>query len=86
MESPQVEGIIANLVFWAILLITVVAVLDTLELRVASQPLNTFLNQVGDFLPRFVGAVFIFAVAWLVATLTKLITVRGYKHCGWMND
>ncbi|KAF3889719.1 MULTISPECIES: mechanosensitive ion channel [Nostocales] len=79
VESPQVEGIIANLVFWAILLITVVAVLDTLELRVASQPLNTFLNQVGDFLPRFVGAVFIFAVAWLVATLTKLITVRGLQ-------
>ncbi|MUG92420.1 mechanosensitive ion channel [Scytonema sp. UIC 10036] len=79
VESPQVEEIIANLVFWAILLITVVAVLDTLELRVASQPLNTFLNQVGDFLPRFVGAAVILAVAWLVATLAKLITVRGLQ-------
>ncbi|KYC35558.1 hypothetical protein WA1_06970 [Scytonema hofmannii PCC 7110] len=79
VESPQVEGIISNVVFWAILLITVVAVLDTLELRVASQPLNTFLNQVGDFLPRFVGAAVIFAVAWLVASLAKLITVRALQ-------
>lgn len=79
VESPKIEGIISNLVFWAILLITVVAVLDTLELRVASQPLNTFLNQVGDFLPRFVGAAVIFAVAWLVATLAKLITVRALQ-------
>ncbi|GAA6621322.1 mechanosensitive ion channel [Scytonema sp. NUACC26] len=79
LESPKVEAFISNLVFWAILLLTVVAVLDTLELRVASQPLNTFLNQVGDFLPRFVGAAVIFTVAWLVATLVKLIAVRGLQ-------
>ncbi|MDF5723486.1 MAG: mechanosensitive ion channel [Rhizonema sp. PD37] len=76
-ELPQVEKIISSLVFWAILLITIVAVLDTLNLRVASQPLNSFLNQVGDFLPKFVGAAILFAAAWLVATVVKLITVRG---------
>jgi hypothetical protein len=79
VESPKVEAFISNLAFWAILLITIVAVLDTLELRVASQPLNTFLNQVGDFLPRFVGAAVIITVAWLVATLVKLIAVRGLQ-------
>lgn len=78
-EVPQVEKIISGLVFWAILLLTIVAVLDTLQLRVASQPLNSFLNQIGDFLPRFVGALVILGIAWLVATLVKLITVRGLQ-------
>ncbi|WP_026082893.1 mechanosensitive ion channel [Mastigocladopsis repens] len=78
-DLPQVEKIISNLVFWGILLLTIVAVLDTLQLRVASQPLNSFLNQIGDFLPRFVGAALILGIAWLVATLVKLITVRGLQ-------
>ena len=76
-QLPQIEKLISSLVFWAILLITIVAVLDTLNLRVASQPLNSFLNQVGDFLPKFVGAAILFGAAWLVATLVKLIAVRG---------
>ncbi|WP_315791713.1 mechanosensitive ion channel [Fischerella sp. JS2] len=78
-ELPQVEKLISNLVFWGILLLTLVAVLDTLELRVASQPLNAFLNQIGDFLPRLVGALIFAAVAWLVATVVKLITIRGLR-------
>ena len=78
-DVPQVEKIISSLVFWGILLLAIVAVLDTLQLRVASQPLNTFLNQIGDFLPRFVGAVVILGIAWLVATLVRLITVRGLR-------
>ncbi len=78
-DVPQIEKIISNLVFWGVLLLTIVAVLDTLQLRVASQPLNTFLNQIGDFLPRFVGAVVILGIAWLVATLVRLITVRALR-------
>jgi Conserved TM helix len=78
-DVPQVEKLISGLVFWAILLLTVVAVLDTLELRVASQPLNSFLNQIGDFLPKLVGAGILLGVAWVVATLVKLLTVRGLQ-------
>ncbi len=78
-DLPQVEKLISNLVFWGILLLTLVAVLDTLELRVASQPLNTFLNQIGDFLPRLVGALIFVGVAWLVASVVKLITIRGLQ-------
>jgi Conserved TM helix len=76
-DVPQIEGFISSLVFWSVLLITIVAVLDTLELRVASQPLNTFLNQVGNFLPKLVGAGILLGIAWAVATIVKLITVRG---------
>ncbi|MEA5573227.1 mechanosensitive ion channel [Calothrix sp. UHCC 0171] len=76
-DVPQIENIISSLVFWGVLLIAIVAVLDTLELRVASQPLNTFLNQIGEFLPKLVGAGILLAVAWAIATLVRLITVRA---------
>ena len=76
-DAPQVEGFISSLVFWSVLLLTIVAVLDTLDLRVASQPLNSFLNQIGTFLPKLVGAGILLAIAWAVATIVKLITVRG---------
>jgi hypothetical protein len=78
-DTIPVEKIISGLVFWGILLLTIVAVLDTLELRVASEPLNSFLNQIGDFLPKLVGAAIILGVAWLVASVVKLLTIRGLR-------
>ena len=76
-DLPQVESVISSFVFWVIVLFTAVAVLQALNLQVVSQPLNTFLNQVIGFVPKLVGATILFAVAWVVATLVKLITTRG---------
>ncbi|MCJ8281847.1 MAG: mechanosensitive ion channel, partial [Rivularia sp. ALOHA_DT_140] len=76
-DSIQVEKIVSGLVFWVILLITIVAVLDTLNLKVASQPLNSFLNQIGEFLPKLLGAGILLGVAWVVATLVKTLVVNA---------
>jgi Conserved TM helix len=78
-DTLQVEKFFSDLTFWVIFLITVVAVLDTLNLRVASQPLNSFLSQIGAFLPNLVGAGLLLGIAWLVATIVKLVTVRGLQ-------
>jgi hypothetical protein len=76
-DLPQVEDFIGNLVFWVIVLFTIVAVLQALQLEVVSRPLGGFLNQVFDFIPRLVGALILLGVAWLVASLVKTITTRG---------
>lgn len=76
-DLPKVEKVISNFVFWVIVLLTIVAVLQTLNLQVVSQPLNTFLNQVLGYIPKIVGAVILFGIAWVVATIVKLITTRG---------
>ncbi|KST66509.1 mechanosensitive ion channel [Mastigocoleus testarum] len=76
-DVPEVESFVSGLVFWIILLITVVAVLDKLQLKVASQPLNAFLIQIGDFLPKLIGAGILLGVAWVVATLVKMLAVRA---------
>ncbi|MEA5574953.1 mechanosensitive ion channel [Anabaena sp. UHCC 0451] len=78
-DVPQIEKLISSLVFWSIILLTVVAVLQNLGLEVASRPLNNFLDQVIGFLPKIVGAGIILAAAWFLATIVKLLTVRGLQ-------
>lgn len=78
-ELPRVEDFIGNLVYWIILLFTIVAVLQSLQLEVVSRPLGGFLNTVIGFIPRVLGAAIILGIAWLIATLVKLVTTRGLR-------
>jgi hypothetical protein len=78
-DTPQVEKLISLLVFWSIILLTVVAVLQILGLDTVSQPLNGFLNELIGFLPKVVGAGIILGIAWLLATIVRIVAVRGLK-------
>ncbi|MBD2019537.1 mechanosensitive ion channel, partial [Leptolyngbya sp. FACHB-36] len=78
-DLPKVEDLVANIVFWVIVLFTVVAVLQTLQLPAVAGPLNQFLNGIIGFLPNLVGAALLAGVAWVVATIVKLITTRGLQ-------
>jgi hypothetical protein len=78
-ELPRVEDFIANLVYWIIILFTVVAVLNALQLEVVSRPLGGFLNTVVGFIPRLLGALIFLGIAWLVASVVKLVTTRGLR-------
>ncbi|MDP8965928.1 MAG: mechanosensitive ion channel, partial [Cyanobacteriota bacterium] len=78
-DSPQIEDWISGAVYWIIIVFTVVAVLNTLNLQAVSQPLNNFLNQITGFLPKLLGAAIFLGVAWLLATLVKLITTRALR-------
>ncbi|NEQ19802.1 MAG: mechanosensitive ion channel [Microcoleus sp. SIO2G3] len=78
-EPPPVEQWVGSAVFWIVMIFTAVAVLDTLRLEVVSQPLNTFLNQILSFLPKLFAAGILLGIAWLIATLVKLVTTRALR-------
>jgi hypothetical protein len=78
-DTPKIEKLVSGLVFWSIFLLTVVAVLQNLGLEVASRPLNSFLDQLIGFLPKVVGAGIILGVAWFLATIVKLLTIRALQ-------
>ncbi len=67
-------------VYWVILIFTLVAVLNTLNLAVVSEPLNNFLQQIFLYLPRVGGAAVLLVVAWVVATIVKLVVTRGLSR------
>ena len=75
--SLPVEEWIASLVFWLVILFVVVAFLNALDLSTVSGPLNSFLNQVTNFIPKIIGAAILIAIAWVVATLVKTIVTRA---------
>ena len=79
VEAPPIEKWISSAVFWIIMIFTVVGVLQKLQLEVVSQPLNNFLNQILIFLPKLLGALIFLGVAWLVATLVKMVTTRALR-------
>jgi hypothetical protein len=81
-ESPPIEKWIARAVFWIIFIFAIVAFLQTLNLTAVSEPLNQFLNQVIGYLPKLAGAAILLAVAWLVATLVKLVVTRSLHAFG----
>jgi hypothetical protein len=78
-ELPRVENLISGFVFWIIVLLTIVAVLQALNLPAVSQPFNTFLEQVIGYIPRVVSAAILFAIAWGIATIVKFVTIRGLR-------
>ena len=76
-EAPPIEKWISNVVFWIIMLFALVAFFNALQLESVSAPLNSFLQQIFAYLPRIGGAIVLMLIAWVVATLSKLILTRG---------
>ena len=75
-EDPKrsVGHSLGDVAFWLILLFGVVAALGVLNLGQVVTPLNTLLTQVASFLPNVIGAVLIFFIGFVVATLARRVT------------
>lgn len=78
----DIETWVAETVYWLVILFTIVAVLQTLKLDAVSTPLNNLLAQITTFLPKIAGAVILLAVAWLFATLSKIVLIRTLTSFG----
>jgi Conserved TM helix len=75
-ESLPVEKWAGDLVYWLIFLFVIVAFLNTLQLEAVSEPLNALLGKVTGFLPQLFGAAILLGIAWVLATITKLVVSR----------
>ncbi len=75
-ESIPIEKWIGEFFYWLVLLFAVVAFLNTLNLQEVSQPLNALIAEITAFLPQILGAGILLGVAWVLATLTKMIVTR----------
>ena len=73
--SPQgsVGAKLGDVGYWLVLLAGVIAALNVLELDGVVEPLNGMLSQFLDYLPRIVGAIVIFFVGYVVATLARRV-------------
>ncbi|ABW27034.1 conserved TM helix repeat-containing protein [Acaryochloris marina MBIC11017] len=74
--AANVEKLIGSIVFWIVVLIAVVGALDSLKLENISAPLNNLLSKVLGYLPQIGGAIALMGVAWIIATLVKMVVIR----------
>jgi hypothetical protein len=72
-QSVNVETGVAIGVFWVIILITIVAVFDSLHLDRLSNPFAQLVSQVIGYLPRLVAGTVLMLTAWLLATLLRAL-------------
>ncbi len=63
-------------VFWIILLFTLVGFFQYLKLDAVATPLNGLLGQITSFLPKLGGAAILVGIAWVLATISKMIVGR----------
>ena len=81
-SSFPVEEWISEIVGWILTLFVVLAFLDVLKLEVVSQPLNAFLQEITEFLPRIGGAALLLVLAWGLGTIIKMIVINAFKRFG----
>jgi len=76
-EAPKIERRVGKGVYYLILILVLVAFFQALGLTMATEPLNNLLTQVFRYIPRLVGAGLLLLIAWIVASLLKLIVSRA---------
>src|SRR5690606_33040619 len=77
-ETPvNAAAWISRIVYYVLMLFVVVGVLQVLGLTAMSTPLDNLLTQVLQALPRLFGAALLLLVAWIVASLLKMVVHRA---------
>ena len=76
-QKVGVEAGIAIGVFWLIVLVTVVAVFDSLHLDRISDPFAQLITQIVGYAPRLIAGTILVLLAWLIATLIQALVSRA---------
>jgi hypothetical protein len=79
-QAIPVEKWVATLVYWVIFLFAIIAALNALNLSAVSEPLNRFLDEIFEYIPRLAGAALLLGAAWLVATVVRALVVQGLSR------
>lgn len=73
VDIPKWTG---KLVFWILMIFVLIAFFQTLQLTLVTEPLNKFLSQLFEFAPQLFGALILILIAWLLATVVRLLIVK----------
>ncbi len=75
-QDLNIEGWIASAVFWLVMIITLAAVFNSLNLEAASAPFAALAAQVLGFLPHLLAGLALAVLAWVLATAARAILLK----------
>jgi hypothetical protein len=68
--------------FYIVILLTLIAVFNALNLPLVSAPLQSLVDKVLDFLPNLIAAGVLILIAWILATILRKGTTRALAATG----
>jgi hypothetical protein len=72
----DIEGAVGLGLFWVVILLTLMAVFNSLDLALVSGPFAAFTTQLFEFAPRLIGGLVLALVAWLLASVVRAVTQK----------
>ena len=81
-EGQAVPAIVGKVVYYFLLLLVLLGILQLLHLELISVPLQAMLNKVAAALPNIVEAFLILATAWVIAVVLRTVFTRGLASVG----
>ncbi|MBT9463989.1 mechanosensitive ion channel [Hydrogenophaga sp.] len=72
----DIEGAVALALFWVVILLTLMAVFNSLNLAIVSGPFSAFATQLFEYAPRLLGGLVLALVGWLVASVVRALTQK----------
>jgi len=80
--KTSIARISGRIVFWLGVLLTLVALLNYVDLGGAAEPLNALVASVLEYVPRIVGAALIMLAAYVVARILRYLILTGLTKSG----
>ncbi len=72
----DIEGAVALALFWVVILLTLVAVFNSLNLAIVSGPFSAFTTQLFEYAPRIIGGLVLALLGWLVASVVRALSQK----------
>lgn len=72
----NIEGAVGLGLFWVVLLFTLVAVFNSLDLAMVSGPFSALTTQLFEYAPRLLGGLALGLAAWMLASLVRAVSQR----------
>ncbi len=68
----QIDRVFSRIVFWVIFILAILGSLSVLKLTETAAPIRNFVDSIVGYVPNFLGAVLLFFLAWVVASLFRV--------------
>ena len=75
-NGVDIEGAVALGLFWVVILLTLVAVFNSLDLALVSGPFTALTTQLFEYAPRLLAGLLLALVAWLAASVVRAVSQR----------
>lgn len=79
ITSLNIETWVSKLVFYVVMFFVLIAMFQALELSIVAEPFGDLLSQVFSYLPMLVGALALLLLAWILATVVRVIVSKALK-------